>query len=110
MAGLPRVGATPHAATGALRVGERLETDDSSRAVILVGDIGHVEVRPDTRIRLIRAQRTDHRLALDREGSRQVDEVDGDLLRTAPFKIEAIRLLYQRKHVAIPAPSDGDTR
>ncbi len=66
VAGLPRLGATPLAATGALRVGERLETDDSSRAVILVGDIGHVEVRPDTRIRLIRAQRTDHRLALDR--------------------------------------------
>jgi len=66
VAGLPRLGATPLAATGAIRVGESLETDDSSRAVILVGDIGHVEVSPDTRIRLIRAQRTDHRLALDR--------------------------------------------
>src|SRR5437870_10247858 len=66
VAGLPRVGATPLAATGAIRVGEWLETDDSSRAVILVGDIGHVEVKPDTRIRLVRAQRSDHRLALER--------------------------------------------
>ena len=66
VAGLPRVGATPLVATGALRVGDWLQTDDSSRAVILVGDIGHVEVQPDTRIRLIRALRTDHRLALER--------------------------------------------
>src|SRR5205823_14085335 len=66
LAVLPVVGSSPLAASGAIRDGERLETDDSSRAVILVGDIGHVEVRPDTRIRLIRAQRTDHRLALDR--------------------------------------------
>jgi len=66
VAGLPRVGATPLAATGALRVGQWLETDDSSRALILVGDIGHVEVKPDTRIRLVRAQRSDHRLALER--------------------------------------------
>ena len=49
-----------------IRVGEWLETDDSSRAVILVGDIGHVEVKPDTRIRLVRALRSDHRLALER--------------------------------------------
>src|SRR5207253_1275825 len=52
LAGLPVVGSSPLAASGAIRVGEWLETDDSSRAVILVGDIGHVEVKPDTRIRL----------------------------------------------------------
>ena len=66
LAGVPLVGAAPLAATGALRVGDWLETDDSSRAVIQVGDIGRVEVKPDTRIRLVRAQRTDHRLALER--------------------------------------------
>ena len=66
VAGLPVVGSSPLAASGAIRVGEWLETDDSSRAVILVGDIGHVEVKPDTRIRLVRAQRSDHRLALER--------------------------------------------
>ena len=66
LAGVPLVRAAPLGATGALRVGDWLETDDSSRAVILVGDIGRVEVKPDTRIRLVRAQRTDHRLALER--------------------------------------------
>ena len=66
LAGLPVVGSSPLAASGAIRIGEWLETDDSSRAVILVGDIGHVEVKPDTRIRLVRAQRSDHRLALER--------------------------------------------
>ena len=66
VAGLPVVGSAPLGASGAIRVGEWLETDDSSRAVILVGDIGHVEVKPDTRIRLVRAQRSDHRLALER--------------------------------------------
>jgi len=66
LAGLPVVGRSPLAATGVLQVGQWLETDDSSRALILVGDIGHVEVKPDTRIRLVRAQRRDHRLALER--------------------------------------------
>jgi len=66
VAGLPLVGRSPLGATGALQVGQWLETDDSSRAVILVGDIGHVEVKPDTRIRLVRALRNDHRLALER--------------------------------------------
>src|SRR5881296_2624312 len=61
LAGVPLVGAAPLAATGALRVGDWLETDDSSRAVIQVGDIGRVEVKPDTRIRLVRAQRTDRK-------------------------------------------------
>jgi hypothetical protein len=54
------------AGPGTLRVGESLATDDSSRAVIQVGDIGHVEVKPGSRLRLLGATRTDHRLALDR--------------------------------------------
>jgi hypothetical protein len=49
---------------GTLRVGEWVETDDSSRAVIAVGHIGQVEVRPRTRIRLVTARADDHRLAL----------------------------------------------
>ena len=66
LAGRPLVGETPLDASGALRVGQWLETDDSSRAVILVADIGHVDVKPGTRIRLVRARATDHRLALAR--------------------------------------------
>src|SRR2546428_543022 len=63
LAGRPLVGETLLGASGRLRVGQWLETDDSSRAVILVGDIGHVDVQPGTRIRLVRARSTDHRLA-----------------------------------------------
>ena len=65
LAGLPRVGQAPLAGVGELRVGETVETDDSSRAVIQVGDIGRVEVHPGSRLRLLGANPTDHRLALD---------------------------------------------
>jgi hypothetical protein len=54
------------AGPGTLRVGEWVETDDSSRALIAVGRIGHVEVRPRTRIRLVVARADEHRLALAR--------------------------------------------
>jgi hypothetical protein len=47
-----------------LRVGEWVETDDSSQAVIAVGTIGHVDVLSGSRVRLLRARETDHRLAL----------------------------------------------
>jgi len=53
------------AGPGTLRVGESVATDDSSRAVIQVGDIGQVEVQPGSRLRLLGADRTNHRLALD---------------------------------------------
>jgi hypothetical protein len=64
VAGAPRVNDAALDATGSLQVGQWLETDDSSRAVITVGDIGHVDVRPGSRVRLVRASATDHRLAL----------------------------------------------
>jgi len=66
LAGRPLVGATPLAASGRLRVGDWLQTDDSSRALIAVGKIGHVEVKPGTRIRLVDARPDEHRLALER--------------------------------------------
>jgi FecR-like protein len=63
-AGVPRVDDAPLASRGTLRVGEWVETDDTSQAVIAVGTIGHVDVRPGSRVRLVRARDTDHRLAL----------------------------------------------
>ena len=63
-AGVPRVDGAPLGASGTLRVGEWVETDDSSQAVIAVGTIGHVDVRPGSRVQLVRARDTDHRLAL----------------------------------------------
>jgi hypothetical protein len=64
--GAPRVGSTLISETGKLRVGDWLVTDNASRAKIDVGLIGKVEVQPNTRIRLLQATATDHRLGLDR--------------------------------------------
>jgi hypothetical protein len=64
VAGAPRVGDATLDAVVSLEVGQWIETDDSSRAVITVGDIGHVDVRPGSRVQLVRARATDHRLSL----------------------------------------------
>jgi hypothetical protein len=64
--GAPVVGNERVEQAGSLRIGDWLETDSLSRAIISVGLIGQVEVGPNTRIRLVRAQTTDHRLALAR--------------------------------------------
>ena len=64
VAGAPRVNDVLLGAGGTMRVGQWLVTDDSSRASIAVGEIGRVDVRPGTRVRLVRARSTDHRLAL----------------------------------------------
>jgi hypothetical protein len=66
LAGRPLIGTTRLTASGRLRVGDWLQTDDSSRALIAVGRIGQVEVRPETRVQLVVATPTEHRLALAR--------------------------------------------
>ena len=66
LAGRPLIGTTRLTASGRLRVGDWLQTDDSSRALIAVGRIGQVEVRPQTRVQLVVASATEHRLALAR--------------------------------------------
>src|SRR5258707_1350709 len=66
LAGRPLIGTTRLTASGRLRVGDWLQTDDSSRALIAVGRIGQVEVRPDTRVQLVVAKANEHRLALAR--------------------------------------------
>ena len=64
--GAPRVGSGRINETGRLAVGEWLETDASSRAVISVANIGSVEVEPNSRLRLVETRFTEHRLALAR--------------------------------------------
>ncbi len=49
-----------------IKVGEWLETDASSRARITVGDIGTVDVEPNTRVRFVAASPTEDRLTLAR--------------------------------------------
>jgi ferric-dicitrate binding protein FerR (iron transport regulator) len=51
---------------GCFRTGELLETDSTSRARIKVAEIGHVELEPNSRVRLIETSETEHRLAMDR--------------------------------------------
>lgn len=47
---------------------DRLATDHASRVRLAVGRIGEVDLAPDSRVRLLAATRTEHRLALDRGG------------------------------------------
>src|SRR5258705_9747344 len=64
--GTPRIGSTGISNKGQLGVGQWLETDGNSRAKIAVESIGQVEIDPNTRVRLLQTQPTEHRLELAR--------------------------------------------
>lgn len=66
MAGAPIVAARPIAHETSFRVGQWLETDAISRAKVSVGRIGEVRVEPNSRVRLVGASPTDHRIELAR--------------------------------------------
>ncbi len=51
---------------GEIAVGQMLETDSRSKAKITVADIGSVEIAPNSRVKLVRTGKDEHRLALDR--------------------------------------------
>lgn len=63
--GTPSVG-TRLIEHGKIEVGEWLQTDASSRARIAVGDIGTVEVAPNTRVRMVASRPGEQRLRLAR--------------------------------------------
>ena len=64
--GTPRIASAGMGSKGHLGVGQWLETDGNSRAQIAVGSIGNVEIDPNTRVRLLETQPTEHRLELAR--------------------------------------------
>jgi len=64
--GAPSVDSKPLSGTGKIEVGDWLQTDAASRARITIGTIGTVEVEPESRVRLVTASPTEHRLALAR--------------------------------------------
>lgn len=64
--GAPRIGSSRIGDRGQLAVGQWLETDESSSAKIAVATIGHVEIDPNTRVRLVETRPTEHRLELAR--------------------------------------------
>jgi hypothetical protein len=62
--GVPTIASRGFGNKGRLGVGQWLETDSKSRAQIAVGSIGHVEIDPNTRVRLLETEPTEHRLEL----------------------------------------------
>ena len=66
LAGRRTVAGRPIDAPSRLGVGQVLTTDASSRARIAVGDVGRVDVEPNSRVRLIESRAGEHRMALDR--------------------------------------------
>jgi hypothetical protein len=64
--GRPTIGSTQISGQGQLGVGQWLVTDQNSSAQINVASIGQVQVDPNTRIRLLQTQPTEHRLELAR--------------------------------------------
>jgi hypothetical protein len=64
--GEPTVASNRISGRGKMGIGEWLETDGQSRAQIKVGEIGKVEVDPNSRISLVATNPTEHRLKLAR--------------------------------------------
>ena len=66
LGGTPKIGSENISSRGSLAVGDWLETDEKSRAQILVGTIGNVDIDENTRVRLLETEPTEHRLELAR--------------------------------------------
>ena len=66
LAGVPKLNSRAVEKTSHFGVGDWVETDDTSRALITVGRIGHVEVDVGTRARLVEAGPGEYRLELAR--------------------------------------------
>jgi hypothetical protein len=64
--GAPRIGSEQISGNGQLAIGEWLETDGTSRALIDVASIGNVEVEANSRVRLLQSRADEHRLELVR--------------------------------------------
>jgi FecR protein len=66
LAGAPVVAGLAIDGPSRLRVGQTLTTDGNSRARVAVGEVGRVDVEPNSRIRLLESRAGEHRMALDR--------------------------------------------
>ena len=64
LAGRPEVDGRAVDAGGRLTLGKWLTTDANSRARVAVGQIGRVEVEPNTRVQLMESRAREHRMAL----------------------------------------------
>jgi hypothetical protein len=66
LAGTPAIDGKVVRGTSRFAVGARLVTDAVSRARLVVGHIGQVDVDPNTRVQLIEARGREHRMSLER--------------------------------------------
>jgi ferric-dicitrate binding protein FerR (iron transport regulator) len=64
LSGSPLVGSRHFGGAGQVKEGEWIETDSGSSATVKVGEIGSVEVQPNTRLRVVATRPGEHRLAL----------------------------------------------
>jgi hypothetical protein len=64
--GNPTIDSRPMEENDRLQLGESLVTDPASRAQLSVGEIGEIELEPNSRLRLVAAQENNHRIALSR--------------------------------------------
>ena len=64
VAGAPRIGSERIGESGRLQIGEWLETDATARARVAVGEIGELDVGPNTRMRLVKSRASEHRMAM----------------------------------------------
>jgi FecR protein len=62
--GTPSIGSRRFGETSLIAEGQWLETDAASKAIIHVGSIGTVQVDSNSRVRVVAARATEHRLAL----------------------------------------------
>ena len=62
--GTPTIGNQHLNRGGQLAVGDWLETDAFSRAQLTIADIGHAEIGPNSRLRLVATRETEHRLEM----------------------------------------------
>jgi hypothetical protein len=65
VAGQPRIATSVVGDAAHLAVGEALETDATSRARLKIGNIGTVDIEPNSRVRLLATRTRHHRIALD---------------------------------------------
>jgi hypothetical protein len=76
------VGAKPLLGAGRVRAGEWIETDARSQALVHVGEIGSVQVAPNTRVRVVTARSDEHRLTLAR------GDIDASISATPKFLVD----------------------
>jgi hypothetical protein len=65
LAGIPVIGSEQIEEQGMLRIGDWLRTDESSSARLKVGNIGEVDVHPNSNIKLVQTIPSEYRLMLD---------------------------------------------